>query len=602
MQSRVAAGLIGVLLAAMGCADAKPDCRGGAQVCGGVCANLQSDNANCGACGSGCGPGTACSNGACVATCPAPTVVAAATPTDGTLVTADGTTTPRTLASRFADTVNVKDLGAVGDGTTDDTAAINAALCAAVGAGGGTIFFPVGTYLATGQLAIPWVGTPPVQRPIHLRGAGAHFTGGTPVSGPCGPNGGSVLDLRYAGPYGKLLTLGHGLLEIDGLSFIDGSGSATPFIYTTNTTLHVRGNGFFGSRSGQLCDQDAIVLGGTVAAFGDADPTHGFQGYGTVIERNYFDGIRRAVYGRVYANGVVVRANTIWANGGAPAGGAAIEFVGDPTDRDTGNNISENVIEMSHYPYGIKLTHAFGNVLSGNGFFDDTTTSLAGIKLAEGSGANVVIPGMKMANLPLVEGQGTYDQVLGPWNRLDVGGAISGADGEALRLHAGLTSDHAYLAMHPRSGAPWLRGGTFGYSGGAGSTEWRLENQIGAVVLDAAPSSWVAAAKPLRLAEAVLVPAPGPFTVDADAAQNVQADLATAGGSWSLGLAGGHRSALVTITIRNTSAGGVTLAWPGNVHLAAPWVNPGPGANRSLTLRMGDAWYEVGRTVGDVAN
>jgi hypothetical protein len=42
---------------------------------------------------------------------------------------------------------NVKSYGALGNGTTDDTAAIQAAYTAAAAAGGGIVFFPAGVYL-----------------------------------------------------------------------------------------------------------------------------------------------------------------------------------------------------------------------------------------------------------------------------------------------------------------------------------------------------------------------------------------------------------------------------------------------------------------------
>lgn len=64
--------------------------------------------------------------------------------TGTTPITATGSTTARTLAARFGEVKNVKDFGAVGNGSTDDTAAIQAAIDACVA--GDTVFFPIGTY------------------------------------------------------------------------------------------------------------------------------------------------------------------------------------------------------------------------------------------------------------------------------------------------------------------------------------------------------------------------------------------------------------------------------------------------------------------------
>lgn len=70
-------------------------------------------------------------------------------------VTATGTTAGRTLKDRLADVVNVKDFGAVGDGVTDDTAAIQAAIDNVVArAAGGRIVIPSGTYKVNGALLI----------------------------------------------------------------------------------------------------------------------------------------------------------------------------------------------------------------------------------------------------------------------------------------------------------------------------------------------------------------------------------------------------------------------------------------------------------------
>lgn len=66
---------------------------------------------------------------------------------DGLPVLATGSTTSRTLATRFADVANVKDYGAVGDGVTNDTTAIQAAIASV--ASGGRVVFPAGVYLVS---------------------------------------------------------------------------------------------------------------------------------------------------------------------------------------------------------------------------------------------------------------------------------------------------------------------------------------------------------------------------------------------------------------------------------------------------------------------
>lgn len=75
--------------------------------------------------------------------------------------------------------VSVKDHGALGDGTTDDTSAINAAV-GSLPAAGGTLFFPPGNYLLNGSSTIT------LSKPITVKGAspvassiriGSSFTG-----------------------------------------------------------------------------------------------------------------------------------------------------------------------------------------------------------------------------------------------------------------------------------------------------------------------------------------------------------------------------------------------------------------------------------------
>jgi len=61
-------------------------------------------------------------------------------------VIATGSTASRYLTDRFADIINVKDFGAIGDGTTDDAPAIRAAFVYAATKQSSTVYFPYGIY------------------------------------------------------------------------------------------------------------------------------------------------------------------------------------------------------------------------------------------------------------------------------------------------------------------------------------------------------------------------------------------------------------------------------------------------------------------------
>jgi hypothetical protein len=102
---------------------------------------------------------------------------------DSANVTATGSTAPRTLADRFADTANVKNFGAAGNGIIDDTAAINAAVTATPA--GGMLVFPTGTYKVSSTITL--------LTPINIIGMGSGNAGPGSVFSCSGLSGSASL-------------------------------------------------------------------------------------------------------------------------------------------------------------------------------------------------------------------------------------------------------------------------------------------------------------------------------------------------------------------------------------------------------------------------
>lgn len=150
---------------------------------------------------------------------------AAMGPWGDALVTSTGSTAARDLAHRFGEQTNVKDFGALGDGATDDTVAIRAALSSAISTGK-DLFFPPGTYVMNGNgdydevtfgnlyissaTGLNLIGSGPGVTTIK-NGSSTH--GGIRFSGctyfgiyglTIEQNGGSGFGLNFGGQYGRV--------------------------------------------------------------------------------------------------------------------------------------------------------------------------------------------------------------------------------------------------------------------------------------------------------------------------------------------------------------------------------------------------------------
>jgi hypothetical protein len=167
----------------------------------------------------------------------------------------------RSLQSKLRDVVSVKDFGAVGDGVTDDTAEIQAAVTAAAG---GTLYFPPGTYLVSGTTATGCVELPTTG--IRLQGAGKYLT---------------TIKMAAATDAAAVVCIDGDKLEIDGVGF-DGQNTIR---VAWQRAMVLRGV------------QDVSITNCRFYRIGDGGVLFGLQGFGG--SDSYGEGTRQTKHARV---------------------------------------------------------------------------------------------------------------------------------------------------------------------------------------------------------------------------------------------------------------------------------------------------------------
>lgn len=150
----------------------------------------------------------------------------------------------RNVRDRLRETVSVKDFGAKGDGVSDDTAAIQAAVDAVFAAGGGTVYLPSGTYLVT-SIAKVWTSA----ITLNIKGAGKRSTRLRKLGGATAP----VLELSSVP--GVLETYS----EISDL-WVDGNNVAAAGIRLTNWARGVVRNVLINNCVRALHSRGALVF------------------------------------------------------------------------------------------------------------------------------------------------------------------------------------------------------------------------------------------------------------------------------------------------------------------------------------------------------
>jgi hypothetical protein len=273
---------------------------------------------------------------------------------------------PRTVNSRLAETVSVKDFGAKGDGATDDTAAIQKAINYAIYQSSpkiATVFMPAGSYKITDTLHL---GYGDAFRTVALVGDGKRYRGESGF-------GGTVIDATSFSDRPAVAVQGARASAVRSMTICGSSfnyindhdlAGTSPDLDDTEISnwfdpgLSANANSRYAPYAGIAIDPYSGTQPGT--HYPDVTYPPAAQTGGSAITGQY---------GKAYSSGVIIEDVEI--------SGFNVGVVIQPCDADgNGDFVKLNRIYIEYCPYGISAGNSQGRNVEINGEFSRIHTCL----------------------------------------------------------------------------------------------------------------------------------------------------------------------------------------------------------------------------------